>query len=109
MDKNEIRKHLVHFEEECERRGCPILDLRVEEWVPGLVEDRFIVRFTADWRRDTNMYETHIMLRKILKESVSEEANRAVLGMVPEFSPDVMEEVRQKRLAARKKPVFVPN
>ncbi|MDR1964172.1 MAG: hypothetical protein LBQ50_10370 [Planctomycetaceae bacterium] len=109
MDKNEIRKHLILFEEECECRGYPILDLQVEEWLPGLVVDRFIIRFIADWMRNTDMYETYKMLREILKESVSEEANRAVSGIVPEFSPAVMEEVRQERLAARKKPVFVPN
>jgi hypothetical protein len=96
----QLESQLQPFIDECERRGYPITDVQLVESIPG-VYNSFALEFIADWAKDMGRIEAMHIIRTVLHETTPEDVHQFIYGIVPDFSPRILEQIRAENKIAR--------
>lgn len=101
MDRNTLRQRLSAFLALGRQEGKPFEIVRIDDAIPGIAADTFILRIVAPWAANSSWYEATDELLALLWRSTDVETRRAIFALnVRPTAADIISEAQAQAVWA---------
>lgn len=81
MDRDELKRLLQPFRDECEKQGRPLKEIQLKEAFPGDISTSYILQISADWIEEIPAWDAIDFLFDILWKTADEEVRKHVFSI----------------------------
>lgn len=81
MDREELKKELIKFQEKCAEKGKQLKDLCIGEAFPGDQSTSYIIQVTAPWVDNMACNEALDFLFDVLWDTTTEEVRQKIFSI----------------------------